>query len=137
MTVVWSTLTFLTGILLAISLVALILSHFSAWRHFSRTEPMSIPAPPPSVSLLKPVEGGSGETYEAFASFCRVEYPGKVELLVGTLDRDDPIVSVVERLRNEFPDRTIRLVLADLQGANRKTSIMEALWIGSLEGSTR
>ncbi len=128
MTIAWSILTFLTGTLLLISLAALVLGHLGAWQHFSKSKFAPLPTPPPSVSLLKPVEGCSEDTYEAFSSFCRVEYPGKVELLVGTLDRDDPVVSVVERLRNEFPDRPIRLVPADLRGTNRKTSIMEALW---------
>jgi len=128
MTIAWTALTFLTAVLLAMSLIALALGHLSAHQHFSQPGFTSPPFSQPSVSLLKPAEGSSDETYEAFASFCRIDYPGNLELLVGTIDRDDPIIPVVERLRSAFPDREIRWVLADLKGANRKTSIMEALW---------
>jgi len=128
MTISWTALTFLTAVLLAVSLIALALGHLLAEKHFSQSKFASHPFSPPSVSLLKPVEDSSRETYTAFESFCRIDYPGKLELLVGTIDRDNPIIPIVERLRSTFPDREIRWVLADLKGANRKTSIMEALW---------
>jgi ceramide glucosyltransferase len=57
-----------------------------------------------------------------------VDYPGEMELLIGTIRRDDPVVEIVRRLQKNFPGRKIRLVFADLHGANRKTSIMKALW---------
>jgi len=57
-----------------------------------------------------------------------MDYPGEVEIIIGTIRQDDPIVAIVKRLRMEFPERDIRLVFAELQGTNRKTSIMEASW---------
>ena len=128
MTVLWSALTIFAVVLVVVGMVSLGLGHFATWWHFNRSASPPMPDPPPSVSILKPVEGGDAQTYEALGSFCRLNYPRPVELLVGTIREDDPVVSVVERLRQALPDRAIRLVFAPLQGANRKTSIMEALW---------
>jgi ceramide glucosyltransferase len=120
--------TVLIGLLVLAGLALAGFSLLTARRHFSqatRPEPLK---PWPKVSILKPVEGTGPETYQAFASFCRLDYPGPLEILIGTINPEDPVVAMVSRLQQEFPDRDIRLVLARLQGANRKTSIMEALW---------
>src|SRR5262249_45928866 len=97
-------------------------------RHFAKKTPPDLPEPAPKVSILKPVEGAGPRTYEAFASFCRLDYPGEMELLIGTIRPDDPAVALAGRPQKEFPGRGIRLVFAGLKGANRKTGIMEALW---------
>ena len=118
----------LIGLLVMVGLALAGLSLFTARRHFSRAacpEPLKFW---PKVSILKPVEGTGPDTYQAFASFCRLDYPGEMEIHIGTINSDDPVVAMVGRLQQEFPDRDIRLVLASLQGANRKTSIMETLW---------
>ncbi len=120
--------TLLIGLLVLTGLVLAGFSLLAARHHFSQA---TRPAPLkswPKVSILKPVEGAGPETYEAFASFCRLDYPGEMEMLVGTIRPDDPVVALVQRLQQEFPDRDIRLVLARVQGTNRKTSIMETLW---------
>ncbi len=116
------------GILILIGLILVVLSQVAALRHFSRKIVPGLPGALPKVSILKPVEGTGPKTYAAFASFCRVDYSGEVELCIGTINLADPVVAMVRRLQEEFPDRHIRLVLAPLQGANRKTSIMETLW---------
>jgi ceramide glucosyltransferase len=124
----WHAAAALVGMLLLISLVFTAVGVSAARRHFKKSVPPVLPSPAPKVSLLKPVEGAGPETYEALASFCRMDYPGEIELLVGTINQDDPVVAMFRRLQNEFPGRDIRLVFAGLQGANRKTSIMETLW---------
>lgn len=124
----WSILSMLVVFIVAASLITLVLSHLAAVIHFKRSSTLSIPTPPPSVSILKPVEGAGDDTYEAFASFCKLAYPGKLELLIGTIRRNDDITLIVDRLRKNHPDRDIGIVFAELQGTNRKTSIMEALW---------
>ena len=127
MMLLWHAATVLVGLLVLAGLASALLGLLAARRHFARPNPPALPRPAPSVSILKPVEGASSETYEAFASFCRLDYPGQVELLIGTVRPDDPVVSVVQRLRADFPAHAIRLVFAPLQGTNRKTSIMETL----------
>jgi len=124
----WHDATALVGLLILMGLVTVILGFFAARSHYSKNIPPTLVEPLPKVSLLKPVEEAGPDAYDAFASFCRLEYPGEMEILIGTINRDDPMVAMVGRLQKEFPDRDIRLVFAGLQGANRKTSIMEALW---------
>jgi ceramide glucosyltransferase len=68
----------------------------------------SIYAPP--VTILKPVKGIDARMYAGFASHCRQEYAGEYEIVFGVSSIDDPAVAEIERLRREFPDRTIRLV---------------------------
>jgi ceramide glucosyltransferase len=124
----WHATTALVGILLLVSLTFTVVGLVAARRHFKKNPPPVLPSPAPKVSILKPVEGAGPETYEAFASFCRLEYAGELELLIGTIKSEDPVVAIVRRLQNEFPGRDIRLLFAEQQGANRKTSIMETLW---------
>ena len=125
---VWYVVTALPGILVLMGLASILFELLATRRHFGNTTLPALPAPFPKVSLLKPVEGAGPNTYEAFASFCRLDYPGEVEILIGTIRTDDPVVAIVRRLQAEFPGRHIQLVFAGLQGANRKTSIMEAMW---------
>jgi ceramide glucosyltransferase len=77
----------------------------------------------PSVSILKPVKGADPEMYGAFASHCSQDYPGEYEIVFGVQSMEDPAVEAVERLRQEFPERSIRIVLcADSLGTNGKVS---------------
>ncbi len=88
---------------------------------FARPRPIAPEFAPP-ITILKPVKGPEPADYESFASFCRQEYP-RYQLLFGTMEPDDPIVGMVERLRGEFPDREIDLVVCGEElGANRKVS---------------
>jgi ceramide glucosyltransferase len=124
----WYAATAWVGILVLMGLASAILSLLATRRHFANQLSPALPQPAPKVSLLKPVEGTGPNTYEAFASFCRLEYPGDVEIIIGTVRRDDPVVAIVRQLQTEFPARKIQLVIAELKGTNRKTSIMEAMW---------
>jgi ceramide glucosyltransferase len=124
----WQAATALVGILVLMSLVSVILGHFATRRHFAKKILPALPQPAPKISILKAVEGVGPNTCEAFASFCRIDYPGDMEIIIGTIRQDDPMVAVVQRLRAEFPERKIQLVFAELKGTNRKTSIMEAMW---------
>ena len=64
-----------------------------------------------SVSILKPVKGNDARMYAGFVSHCRQEYGGGFEILFGVGGVDDPAVVEVERLRGEFPECVIRLVV--------------------------
>jgi ceramide glucosyltransferase len=125
---VWQAATALVGILVLAGLASVTLGLLATRRHFANKTLPTLPEPAPKITILKPVEGAGPNTYEAFASFCRLDYPGEVELLIGTIRHDDPVVAIVQRLQAEFPGHAIRLVLAELKGTNRKTSIMEAMW---------
>ena len=102
-------------------LVALILVY-----DFFRPRPESDQSFSPPVSVLKPVKGVDFEAYQNFASFCQQDYPD-YELIFGVANSEDPIVPVIEHLRRDFPDRNIRLIVAETFGANRKASLLHAL----------
>jgi ceramide glucosyltransferase len=80
----------------------------------------------PPVSVLKPVKGVDFQAYQNFASFCQQDYPD-YELIFGVADPADPIVPVIERLRCDFPECHIRLIVAVTFGANRKASLLHRL----------
>jgi ceramide glucosyltransferase len=76
----------------------------------------------PPVSILKPLKGADREMYESLRSHCTQDYP-QYEILFGVNDPDDPALKVVERLKEEFPDKEIHIVLcAQALGTNIKVS---------------
>lgn len=78
--------------------------------------------PLPPVSVLKPLCGPEPGLYENLRSFCQQDFP-EFEIVFGVLDRRDPALEVVERLRAEFPALSIEVVInAEQHGNNRKIS---------------
>jgi ceramide glucosyltransferase len=77
----------------------------------------------PPVSILKPVRGLDHEMYSAFASHCMQQYAGEYEILFGVSSLNDPAVTAVHQLQDEFPDHAIRIIeCPELLGANGKVS---------------
>jgi ceramide glucosyltransferase len=102
---------------LAYSLIALV----CARRFFSVPQPRSPEAP--AVTILKPVKGMDAGSYENFASFCRQEYDGEVQLLFAAASADDPVIPVIRSLTEEFGGNRISLVINPaIHGPNYKVS---------------
>jgi len=74
------------------------------------------------VSILKPLKGTDPEMYESFRSHCQQDYP-EFEIIFGVSDANDLAIQQVERLKIEFPQRAIRLMVCpENLGANTKVS---------------
>lgn len=96
-----------------------------ARRHVPPGDEDADPAPRP-VSVLKPLKGAEPELYDNLASFCRQDAPD-FEILLGVRDPRDPAVDIVRRLQRQWPNRSLRLVVAPDLGANPKVAILNEL----------
>ena len=74
----------------------------------------------PPVSILKPLHGADPGAYESLRSHLVQDYP-EFEIIFGVTEPDDVAVPLVERLKSEFPERSIHLaVCPKVLGENRK-----------------
>jgi ceramide glucosyltransferase len=75
----------------------------------------------PAVTILKPLHGAEPDLIERLRLLCRQDYAGPVQLLLGTQRDGDAVAAIASRLRAEFPDRAIDLVIDPRpHGGNRK-----------------
>jgi ceramide glucosyltransferase len=78
--------------------------------------------PTQPVSILKPLRGTDPEMYESFRSHCLQDY-SEYEIIFGVSDPADPAIELVERLKLDFPQSAIRLMICSRNlGANIKVS---------------
>jgi ceramide glucosyltransferase len=93
-------------------LVYYCLALYSGWVYFRALRkklPLSTSFAPP-VSILKPVRGVDRDAYENFVSFCRLDYP-EYEVLFAVADAQDQVIPLCDKLRREFPQRAIRVIV--------------------------
>ena len=84
----------------------------------SRLTPRKLPA----VTVLKPLCGAEPETYECLRSFCDQAYD-EFQVIFGVRDSDDPALAIVDRLKQEFPQRDLQIVVDRREhGSSRKVS---------------
>jgi len=82
----------------------------------------------PSMSVLKPIRGADGDTYDNLKSFIEQDYP-EFEVIFGVADLDDPAVRVVRRLISEFPDANLSIVNSiGVEAPNRKVANLMAMY---------
>ena len=93
----------------AIPFVYYLIAIYSSWRYFRQPPRIADPDFTPPVSNLKPIRGLDPEAYENLASFCVQDYPDYE--MVFCIDPDDSaVISVVEKLQRNFPERRIRVL---------------------------
>ncbi|NVN92070.1 MAG: bacteriohopanetetrol glucosamine biosynthesis glycosyltransferase HpnI [Desulfuromonadales bacterium] len=98
-----------------------LMSLFCARRYFAAPKPRNTAHPP--VSILKPVKGMDEGSYQNFASFCRQEYSGAIQLLFAVASPDDPAIAVIKQLIIDFPNQDISLTINPaIHGPNHKVS---------------
>jgi ceramide glucosyltransferase len=74
------------------------------------------------ISILKALKGTDPGMYEAFCSHCLQDHP-EYEIIFGVSDPADPVIELVNRLKKEFPERNIRLLIcSEILGTNVKVS---------------
>ncbi len=98
-------------VLALLPFVYYLLSLYCVIGHFRGALKTSKPKNPfmPPASILEPARGLDYEAYENFASFRRLDYP-EYEVVFAVSDAHDPVIPVIEKLRGDFPARSIRLI---------------------------
>ncbi|MBW4056151.1 MAG: glycosyltransferase [Proteobacteria bacterium] len=105
------------------ALVYSLISLFCALKYFKTAGHLTSHLIPHGVSILKPVKGMDEDSYDNFASFCRQEYVGKVQLIFAAASPDDPVIPVIRQLIGDFPEHDIMLCINPaLHGPNYKVS---------------
>lgn len=112
----------ITTVLTVVGLGYYLLALWSA-RSFQHQSLRPLPEFHPGVSILKPVRGIDREMYDAFRSHCLQDYGGPYEIIFGVGSEDDPAADAIARLKQEFPDLMIRMMVCpENLGANGKVS---------------
>jgi ceramide glucosyltransferase len=76
----------------------------------------------PPVSVLVPLCGADFRAYQNYASLCRQDYP-QFEIIFGVADPADSSICVVDKLRTDFPDAAVKLVVSSEKiGSNPKVN---------------
>lgn len=76
----------------------------------------------PPVSILKSLKGLDPNMYQAFRSHCLLDYP-EYEVLFGAHDPGELALTLVERLQQEFPEQSLRIIhCPEVLGLNGKVS---------------
>ena len=74
----------------------------------------------PAISVLKPLHGDEPMLEQALLSFITQDYP-LLQIVFGVQSAADPAIAMVQRLRQEFPERDLCLVIDPTpHGQNRK-----------------
>jgi ceramide glucosyltransferase len=93
----------------AIPFIYYLIAIYSSWHYFQQKWPSADPRFTPPVSILKPIRGLDPEAYENLASFCRQDYP-EYEIVFCVDAADTAVIQVLDRLKADFPRRSIRVL---------------------------
>jgi ceramide glucosyltransferase len=78
---------------------------------------------PLSVTIIKPVKGMDGDSYDNFASFCSQDFGGALQIIYAVASPDDPVIPVIRQLADDCCDHEIELVVNPAQhGPNGKVA---------------
>jgi ceramide glucosyltransferase len=121
---VWPNIPYLILLPALAPLIYYAVAIYAGWSFFrgkKKLAPLDRSFAPP-VSILKPVQGVDREAYENFASMCQLDYR-EYEIVFAVAEKDDPVIGLIQKLQQEFPNRCIRLIAGIEQlGNSRKTN---------------
>ncbi len=80
-------------------------------RRFLLARPPRAAAFLPPITLIKPLKGEDRDLEENLASFCRQDYP-RFQVLFCLASPDDPGLAAVSRLKKQFPEVDIEVVVS-------------------------
>ncbi|MEJ2070457.1 MAG: bacteriohopanetetrol glucosamine biosynthesis glycosyltransferase HpnI [Syntrophobacterales bacterium] len=113
--------------LLLAALAYQILALVSLWRFFQKPFPRLASAEPPGITIFKPVRGLAPETRKCLESFLAQDYH-PYQVLFGVSDPKDPVVPLLETLRQAAPPGRVEVMLCpETLGHNPKVSILRQL----------
>ena len=93
-------------------------------RRFLNSRSRRAPTDLPAITVIKPLKGDEAALYENLASFCRQDYPC-FQVLFCLSCADDPALTTVSRLKRDFPDVDLEVVVsASRIGYNPKVNNM-------------
>lgn len=119
-------LKFLLVSIICTSILYYLFSLYCTVRFFGRSTSGGHYTPP--VTVLKPLNGLEEGIHENLSSHLKQDYPD-YQIIFGVNNEDDPVIPVVERLRREFPNRDIELVVSDrVIGSNLKVSNLDNMY---------
>ncbi|MEK6300060.1 MAG: bacteriohopanetetrol glucosamine biosynthesis glycosyltransferase HpnI [Acidobacteriota bacterium] len=82
----------------------------------------------PPVSIMVPLYGADFKAYQNYALLCRQDYP-EYQIVFGVREANDSSIAIVERLRIDFPERDIALVISsEVIGQNLKVSNLQNMY---------
>jgi ceramide glucosyltransferase len=80
------------------------------------------------VSILIPLEGSEPGLADNLAAYCQLDYPGAVQIAVGSLEVQDPALATAHLVAARYPEVELDIVAgAQALGPNRKASLLAAL----------
>ena len=81
------------------------------------------PAPPPPVTVLKPLCGAEPGLEHSLRSFCEQDYAGGVQIVFGVQHPADPALAVLAGLKRDYPRLDLTVVVDSTRhGASAKVS---------------
>jgi ceramide glucosyltransferase len=98
----------------------------SALLHLRRRSRIEVLASLPPLSLLKPVKGLEENLERCLRSFYEQDYPGELEVVFASAQREDPALEVARKLAAQYPHVRTRFVQSDENwGLNPKVSNLQ------------
>jgi len=82
----------------------------------------------PTVTILKPLKGLDVDLFDNLSTFCRLDYP-TFQIVFGVADADDPALPILRRLRAQYPNVHIDIVVdGRVYGTNYKISNLHNMY---------